>query len=275
MILFNLLISSLVFSQEEEVCFYTEEKYLGTELCAKEGEHVDVYRNHRELNDKFKSVKVPAILQVLVFKDDNFHGWSELIQNDTSNLGPFSDIISSFIVQHVRVCFYTLNEYKGTELCGKEGEHVDVYRNHNELNDRFQSVKVPTTMQVLVFKDDNFHGWSELIRKDTSDLGAFSNIISSFIVQSARVCFYTEQQFCGISYCASEGDKVDLKSHPEFNNNFESISIPPGLLVKAFTEEGFKGKFTSFKNDVVDLGNLNNMISSFIIGFASTPKDEL
>ena len=40
------------------MCFYTERNYRGTELCAKEGERIDVYRAYLYLNDKFESVKV-------------------------------------------------------------------------------------------------------------------------------------------------------------------------------------------------------------------------
>ena len=107
LLLLLLLQTSTILAQDSKVCFYTGQNYHGTELCAIEGERIDVYRNHLELNDKFSSVKIPICLQVLTFFDDDFHGYSKVFQENTPNLGSFDNEISSFIVQQAQPCFYT------------------------------------------------------------------------------------------------------------------------------------------------------------------------
>ena len=86
-----------------------------------------------------------------------------------------------------RVCFYTNTDYGGTELCGMEGDRIDVYHSNLSLNDQFSSVRVPVGLQVLAFSNNVFYGESRIFTQDTPNLGIFSNIISSFIVQRAKV----------------------------------------------------------------------------------------
>ena len=94
-----------------------------------------------------------------------------------------------------RVCFYTRINYSGTQLCGMAGEQIDVYRNYFFLNDRFNSVRVPTGLQVWAFFDDGFHGHNMTFKENTPDLLSFSNRISSFIVQPAETYFSTASQY--------------------------------------------------------------------------------
>lgn len=175
-------------------------------------------------------------------------------------------LASLTVAQEERVCFYTEQNYGGTELCAKEGESIDLYATNRNLNDDFESVKVPTGLQVIAYRDDGFHGHSNKYQCDTSNMGAFSNQISSFIVQPAQICFYTAAQFGGTEYCYSVRDMVDLKAQHMPDDNFESVKVAPGLLVKVFTDDGFKGRFTWFTEDT---GNLMDFNSSFIVEYES------
>ena len=166
------------------------------------------------------------------------------------------------------VCFYEHPNYVGTKLCGREGDRIDVYRSHRNLNDKFSSVRVPVGLQVLAYADDGFHGASLTYQADTSSLGGFGDVISSFIVQPATACFYTGKAYTGTTYCASVHDIVDLPMMGStFNNNFESVKIAPGLLVKVYCDAGLMGRFTWFSTDTPDLGDFNNHITSLIVEF--------
>ena len=166
-----------------------------------------------------------------------------------------------------KVCFYTDVNYEGTQLCGIEGERIDAFQKHNSLNDEFSSVKVPVGLQVLAFFDDGFHGFSMTFREDTPNLGSFSDRISSFVVQRAEACFYTGKQYAGAEHCISLSDAVDVSTETMLNDNFESVKIPQGLLVKVFTDPGLQGRLTWFLTDTADLGEFNNVISSLIVEY--------
>ena len=83
-----------------------------------------------------------------------------------------------------KVCFYTDVNYSGAYLCGTAGERIDVFQSYIDLNDRFNSVRVPNGLKVLAFIHLSFYGVNMTFKEDTPNLGSFSNAISSFIVQS-------------------------------------------------------------------------------------------
>ena len=166
------------------------------------------------------------------------------------------------------VCFFQHTNYGGTKLCGREGDRIDVYRSHRNLNDEFSSVRVPVGLQVVAYVDDNFHGSSATYQADKTSLGGFNDKISSFIVQPATACFYTSKSYAGTKYCASVHDIIDLPMMGStLDNNFESVKIAPGLLVKAYCDAGLMGRFTWFTSDTTDLGDFNNHITSLIVEF--------
>ena len=268
----------------DKVCFYVDVNYRGTKLCGAAGERINVIVSHQNLHDAFSSVRVPVGLQALAYIDGGFSGGSRIFRDDTSDLGSFDDRISSFIVQPARPCFYTGTEYtesedcdkvcfyvdvnySGTKLCGVEGEQIDVYRSHRDLNDAFSSTKVPVGMQVRVFIDDGFHGGSAIYRSNTPNLGSFNDQISSFIVEAAEACFYSGADYTGNELCVPVSDAVDFSMMSEMNDTIESIKIPRGLIVKLYTDIGFQGRFTWESADTPNLGEFNNVISSLIVEY--------
>lgn len=90
--LFILLLVSVALAQaSNKVCFCIDKNYSGTEICEIEGEGVDLYQNHINLNDELSSVQVPVGMQVIAYFDDGFHGYSRIFQENTTDLGSFSD----------------------------------------------------------------------------------------------------------------------------------------------------------------------------------------
>ena len=100
--------------------------------------------------------------------------------------------VTAAVAQHAdKVCFYTIINYSGMQLCGMAGEQIDVFFSYYSLNDMFNSVRVPNGLQVLAFMDVSFYGVNMTYKEDTPNLGTFSNSISSFIVQSTESQYAT------------------------------------------------------------------------------------
>ena len=268
----------------DKVCFYVDGNFGGTKLCGTAGERINIVASHQTLDNAFSSVRVPVGLQALAYIDGSFSGGSRLFRDDTPDLGSFDNQISSFIVQPARPCFYTGIEYTVSEdcdkvcfyanenyseakLCGVEGQWIDIYRSHRNLNDVLSSVKVPVGLQVRVFIDDGFHGGSTVYQSNTPNLGSFNNQISSFIVEAAEACFYSGVEYTGNKLCVPVSDAVDFSMMSEMNDTIESIKIPWGLIVKLYTDIGFQGRFTWESADMPNLGEFNNVISSLIVEY--------
>ena len=265
-----LLLASLTVAQEERVCFYTEKNYGGTELCAKEGESMNVYDVPGNLNDDFESVKVPTGLQVVVYYHGDFQGNRKKYQRDTTDLGEFSNHISSFIVQpfRSRVCFYTVIQFGGTEYCSSVGDMIDLKAQCMHDN-TFESVKVGPGSLVKAFADEGFQGRFTWFTKDTDNLEDFNNIISSYIVEhESEVCFYTHGDYDGEVWCVKPGDAHDIASLSHLNDQFSSVQVPRGLFVKAYLHDGFDGYSQTFTENILFLEEFNDRISSFVVGLS-------
>ena len=267
--LFLLLLATLASAQEQQVCFYTEPNYGGTELCAKEGGNIDVYATHRNLNDDFESVKVPIGLQVLAYADDGFHGYSVKYQSATSNLGGFSNQISSFSVQPAQVCFYSGIHFWDNEYCASIHDMIDLKTNGTHDND-FESVKVAPGLLVKVFTDKGFEGRFTWFTKDNGNLSDFNNVISSFIVEyENEVCFYTNANYQGDSLCAKPGEAHDIYATTlSLNDHFSSVLVPHDLFVIAYIDDGFHGYSRMFTENIPSLREFNDGISSIVVGFS-------
>ena len=267
--LFLLLLAALASAQEERVCFYTEPNYGGTELCAKEGGNIDVYATHLNLNDDFESVKVPIGLQVIAYADDGFHGYSMKYQSDISNLGGFSNLISSLSVRPAQVCFYSGMQFAGTEYCASVHDMIDLKTNGNHDNN-FESIKVAPGLLVKVFVDKGFEGRFTWFTKDNGNLSDFNNVITSFIVEyENEVCFYTNANYKGNSLCAKPGEAHNIYATTlSLNDDFSSVLVPHDLFVIAYFDDGFHGYSRVFTENIPSLTDFNDRISSIVVGFS-------
>ena len=90
------------------------------------------------------------------------------------------------------MCFFTNVQFDGEKLCANEGQRIDVYRDHNSLNDRFSSVVVPCGLSVHAYADDGFQGWNIVFEGDVADFNkTFNDVISSFevIQRDNQICY--------------------------------------------------------------------------------------
>ena len=133
----------------------------------------------------FSSVRVPHDVFIAAYVDYNYQGMSQVYTRDVRDLTDFSDTISSFLVSFSgTACFYTEENWSGDRFCAPYPDRIDVASNFNAYNDRFQSVIVPSDLQVKAYQHARYEG--EMVSYDvaTKSLGTFSNIISSFEVTS-------------------------------------------------------------------------------------------
>ena len=177
-----LLAYSVIETRGSTACFYTETNYQGTEVC--EGGNVNLWLGPN--NDQFKSLKVIPGETVIMFADDTFHGYGTTASENVPDLEAIGmgDTLSSYIA-NLFVCFYTQTNFGGDPSCYRGS--VDLWRDQWLVNDAFQSVKIPNGLQVVVFGDDAYHGYSTLLTGDIADLETkgVKNSISSLIVTPA------------------------------------------------------------------------------------------
>ena len=250
------------------MCFFTNTQFTGDKLCADEGGWIDVYREYNYLNDRFKSVVVPCGLSVHAYADDGFHGWSMVFEGDVADFKSFNNVISSFVVSQRdnQICFFTGKDFTGEKFCADSGMYINIYKDHNDFNDDFESVTIPNGLGVIAYKDDAFHGASQFYDTSTSDMAKFRNVLSSFVVIDYRVCFYRELNYGGDKCCVEVFQAVDIfRQHISLNDEFQSVKVPSGLRVNAFQDDTFHGVMTWYDSDQQDLGGFKNKISSVIV----------
>ncbi|MGE4800887.1 peptidase inhibitor family I36 protein [Yersinia hibernica] len=84
----------------------------------------------------------------------------------------------------------------------------------------------------------------------------------------AKVCFYELPNFGGNSFCSTEGE-VGSNYNDGFDNEIESISVPPGMVVTLYDGANFTGEQMILKNDInlpeLQLSSLYKNINSYEI----------
>ncbi len=176
-----LLAYSVIETQGWGACFYTQTNYQGTEVC--DGGNVNLWPG--PYNDRFKSLKVIPGETVIMFGDDTFHGYGTTASQDVPDLAAIGMGGLSSYIANPSACFYIRTNFRGDPHCYKGS--ADLWREARSVNDRFQSVKIPNGLQVVVFSDDAYHGYSTLLTGNIADLGSkgVKNSISSLIVTPA------------------------------------------------------------------------------------------
>jgi hypothetical protein len=188
------------------------------------------------------------------------------------------------------VCFYTDENYRGESYCVGAG---DSRRNlEGRINDRFSSVQVFNGAQVVVFQDENFGGPRTTFTGNIPNLRTWNDRISSFQVSGNRlfggpiegdrrserpfgediggrnneprngVCFYTDENYRGESYCAEVGENR-RNVEDRYNDRFSSLRIFGRAQVVVFENDNFGGPSTTFTSDIPNLRNWNDRITSF------------
>ena len=167
----------------KSTCFYTQPDYQGAEFCYGVGEYAQL---ERTLINLFQSVRVPPSVEVFGFDYSFFTGQMEIYSRDSGLLINLLQDIGALKVYDVSVrqynpqgmnaCFYTQPDYQGAEFCYGVGEYAQLERT---LIDLFQSIRVPSGLQVSGYDYSNFTGYMEVYAQDMAVLGLLTQKLSS------------------------------------------------------------------------------------------------
>ena len=173
------------------------------------------------------------------------------------------------------VCLFKHANYVGDVICSGPGsvDYSEIYA--LGLNDHLSSATVPIGLEVTVYEHAGFTGDTRVYTEDTSFFTDFNDIISSFIVSEAEVCFFQHVSYEGSEMCESIGrgqvDYFEIRD-AGFNDIFSSVTVPRGVKVTAYEHAGLGGDSRVFTQDTPNFLDsdidFNDIISSFVIELA-------
>ncbi len=137
-------------------------------------------------NNTISSVKVPAGLRAILFKNDNFTGDDMSLVADAEELGAMHNNASSIKVTtwtSTRATFFYKENFQGKQVSLPPGQYTQAELERYGIdNNTISSVKVPGGLHVVLYKHDNFSGDQLPLNADASELGAMHNNASSIKV---------------------------------------------------------------------------------------------
>jgi hypothetical protein len=98
----------------------------------------------------------------------------------------------------------------------------------------------------------------------------FANVFSTLLLAQRapdrqnrnQVCFYTDENFRGDSFCSNLGDRMRNVGE-RFNDRISSIRIFGRAEVTVFEDENFGGQRRTYDRDIANLREWNDRITSF------------
>ena len=170
-------------------------------------------------------------------------------------------------------CFYLDADYRGESFCMNAGESR---RNvENRYNDKISSVRVFGRAQVIVYEHETFGGASRTCTGDVSNLRDWNDRITAIQVQYDRTgfsgsgneprngaCFYLDADYRGEKFCVNS-DESQRNLGERYNDRISSIRIFGGAEVTIYDDENFNGSRQAFRQDVPNLRDWNDRITSF------------
>ncbi len=301
---------------QEGVCFYTDENYKGENFCVSSNESL---RNIGDrYNDRISSIRIFGRAEVTVYDDESFTGSRQTVSRNMPKLGAWNDRITSFQGTSWRqsdgqyggqsreqfegwgrgnepgdgVCFYRDENYRGENFCVSSNESV---RNIGDrYNDSISSIRVFGEAQVTVYDNESFNGSRQTISRDTPNLGAWGDRISSLQVTGGRqyggqygglsrgqngglgsgnepgdgVCFYRDENYRGENFCVSSNESV-RNIGDRYNDSISSIRVFGRAQVTVYDNESFNGSRQTISRDTPNLGAWGDRITSFQVAGGS------
>ncbi|HEN3480775.1 TPA: peptidase inhibitor family I36 protein [Yersinia enterocolitica] len=180
MILFLILLITNVFAEQPKICFFADEGFQGKSICATQGQAVSDLK--MEWNDRISSIVIPPGMVVTAFQDINFSGKNFTFKESVDlylsrRWADLNDAIRSFKIRSA-ACFYETDDFGGESICLSGNERIDLYHSSNlslgqhhilhPLNDRINSIKIPSDTQVTVYQDNNYSGKYFVLTDDFS-----------------------------------------------------------------------------------------------------------
>ena len=170
-------------------------------------------------------------------------------------------------------CFYLDADYRGDSFCMNAGESR---RNvEDRYNDKISSVRVFGRAQVIVYEHENFGGASRTFTGGVSNLQDWNDKITAIQVQYDRTgfsgsgnepqngaCFYLDADYRGEKFCVNS-DESQRNLGERYNDRISSIRIFGRAEVTVYDDENFNGSRQTFRQDVPNLRDWNDRITSF------------
>jgi hypothetical protein len=200
-------------------------------------------------------------------------------------------------------CFYEHDDFRGRSFCLNDGDQVQDLSQLN-FNDIMSSLEVAQGYTAILCVDHYFQGGCREFTgsvRSLSPYGLNDTISSIQIVRRGgrggypspyppqypqpyppqypqpyppqypqpypsygQVCFYTDSNFRGSSYCLSQGEQNTALGGTIFNDTISSIQIPAGMQVTVCEHKDFGGRCLRLNRSVRNLSqlNFNDLISS-------------
>jgi hypothetical protein len=225
----------------DQVCFYEHIDFGGRRLCVMAGERVsDV---GFALNDTFSSATVPPGLRGFMCEDVNFGGRCTRLDRTVPNfqaLGPWNDVVSSVAAEPVGPppgAGFGGQPPRGPGFGGPPPPPPQ---------ERFGGNPPPPPPPG-----------------PPGPPGPLGPPGPRGPGGGDQVCFYEHANFGGRSQCTPVGAVVASVT-PALNDQFSSVTMPPGVIVNACEDINFGGRCTQFDRPVPAFDSYwNDRISSF------------
>jgi hypothetical protein len=259
---------------QNQVSFYTDANFRGSCVVKTLGD----YPNSGSIglpNDSISSLRVGTGAQVVVCKDNDFQGDCILLTTDVSFLNDNrvgNDAVSSAKVQALgtnqcvpaanQVSFFTNANFLGNCVVKILGE----YPNSGAIglpNDSISSIRVGSSAQAVICKDNNFGGDCILITQDVSFLN--NNQVGNDQVSSAKVqqrgatacppgnfqvSFFTDADFLGSCVVKGVGAYASAGAIGLPNDTISSVRIGPNAQAVICKDNDFKADCILLTGDV-------------------------
>jgi hypothetical protein len=177
-----------------------------------------------------------------------------------------------------RVCVYQHAGFQGNSICWESWDRGSDNLSNTGMNDQISSIEITDNEAVTVCEHAYYQGQCRTYYSNVYNLsGDFNDIISSVSINGNNqpqpepnndVCFYTDSNFRGASFCLSRWDRNGVANldRTGFNDKISSIRIPRGVIVTVYEHANYGGQRRDYYDDVYNLsGDFNDIISSISI----------
>ena len=170
---------------ETVATFYAHANYGGQAISLPAGRYDVALLEHSLGNDVLSSLIVAPGFQVRLFQHHKFQSQGALIRGCAPSLGTMNDQVSSLVVEPIDqggVRLFQHRSFQGPSV-GLDAGAYDVNTLINTIgNDQLTSLTVQPGYEVRLYYHAHFQGGPLVLRGSISDLGSWSDIVSSLVV---------------------------------------------------------------------------------------------
>jgi len=236
-------------------------------------------------NDRLSSFKIPASMKLTIYEHDGFSGRSKTFYNDISCLEPeWNNIASSIVIDYVNsqpgnndfVSFYRDCYSQGPYLKLGPGNYSGARLGNLRYN--ISSFTITGNLRVKAYiNNPNLSGYSIVYDENINCLPSNQDDkIGSLVIEEKPdnnpgsgfdeyVVFFADCNYQGNGIMLQpgyyQGNQLGLMRY-----NIESVQVPPGLKVRAYSNENLSGQSLTISENISCFSSNNrNKIGSLVI----------